>query len=105
MIIKKLYQKFVIKILHVFIGKMGAVDKNNTQERIALDKYYLESYRKFQFSTFVWEVGFWNNSEACDDIFRVLKMDSLEWKTPSFISALIKVGQNPLQEKVKFLSA
>lgn len=72
MIIKKLYQKFVKKILHIVIGKMGAVDKNNTQERIAFGKYYLESYKKFQFSAFFWDNGFWNNSAACDDIFRVL---------------------------------
>jgi hypothetical protein len=35
----------------------------------------------------------------------LLQRYSLEWKTPYFISALIKVGQNPLQEKVELFSA
>ena len=95
---KNLYQKFVQKGHHVVIGEMGAVDKNNTEGRIAWGKYYLESCRKFQFSAFVWDNGYWNNSATCDDIFGHLQRDSLEWTTPSFISAMIKAGQNPLQE-------
>ena len=95
---KNLYQKFVQKGHHVVIGEMGAVDKNNTEGRIAWGKYFLESCRKFQFSAFVWDNGYWNNSATCDDIFGHLQRDSLEWKTPSFISAMIKAGQNPLLE-------
>ena len=101
---KTLYQKFVQKGHHVVIGEMGAVDKNNTQGRIAWGKYYLESCRKFQFSAFVWDNGYWNNSATCDDIFGHLQRDSLQWTTPSYISALIKAGQNPLQEEVELFS-
>lgn len=74
-------KKFII-LLSLAAGYDSSIDNNNTQERIALGKYFLESYRKFQFSAFVWDNGFWNNSADCDDIFRSLKMDSLEWKTP-----------------------
>jgi hypothetical protein len=101
---KNLYLKFVKKGHHVVIGEMGAVDKNNTQGRIAWGKYYLESCRKFQFSAFVWDNGYWNNSATCDDIFGHLQRDSLTWTTPSYISALIKAGQNPLQEEVELFS-
>lgn len=51
---------------------METVDKNNTQGRIALDKYYLESCKKLKFSTFAWDNEYWNNSAACDDIFELL---------------------------------
>ena len=100
----KLYKKFINSGYHVVIGEMGAINKNNTQARIAWGRYYLESCRQFQFSAFVWDNGYWNNSNTCDDIFGHLQRDKLEWTAPSFISALIRAGQKPLQDEVEFFS-
>ena len=101
---KTLYQKFVQSGYHVVIGEMGAVNKNNTQGRIAWGRYYLESCRQFQFSAFIWDNGYWDNSQTCDDIFGHLQRDKLEWTTPNFISALIRAGQKPLQEEVELFA-
>ena len=93
-----LYNKFVKNGHRVVVGEMGVVNKNNTQARVNWGRYYLESCRKFQFSAFIWDNGYWDNSQTCDDIFGNLKRDKLEWAIPAFITALVKAGQKPLSD-------
>ena len=99
-----IYKKFVLNGYHVVVGEMGIVNKNNTQARVNWGRYYLESCRKFQFSAFVWDNGYWDNTKTCDDIFGHLKRNELEWTIPSFITALIKAGRKPLLEEVDVYS-
>ena len=91
-----LYKLFVQKGYHVVVGEMGVVNKNNTQARVNWGRYYLESCRKFQFSAFIWDNRYWDNTKTCDDIFGNLKRNELEWVVPSFISALLRAGMRPL---------
>ena len=91
-----IYQKFVKNGHHVVVGEMGVVNKNNTQARVSWGRYYLESCRKFQFSAFIWDNGYWDNTKTCDDIFGNLKRNELEWIIPSFITALLRAGTRPL---------
>ena len=93
-----IYQKFVKKGYHVVVGEMGVVNKNNTQQRLNWGRYYIQSCRKFQFSAFIWDNGYWDNSKTCDDIFGNLKRKQLEWFSTPFMNALIKAGQKPLED-------
>ena len=83
---------------------MGVVNKNNTQERANWGRYYLESCRKFQFSAFIWDNGYWDNTKTCDDIFGNLKRNELEWVIAPFITILLKAGQRPLEENPEIFS-
>ena len=95
---KQVYRKYVTKGIHVVIGEMGFVNKNNTQARIEWGKYYMNSCRKLQFSAFIWDNGYWDNTKTCDDIFGHLKRDKLEWENEELIKEYIKAGQEPLDE-------
>ena len=99
-----IYKKFVQNGYHVVVGEMGAVNKNNTQARTNWGRYYLESCRKFQFSAFIWDNGYWDNTKTCDDIFGHLKRNELEWTVPTFINALIRAGQRPLSDEVELFA-
>ena len=99
-----IYKKFVKKGYHVVVGEMGVVNKNNTQERANWGRYYLESCRKFQFSAFIWDNGYWDNTKTCDDIFGNLKRNQLEWVIAPFITILLKAGQRPLEENPEIFS-
>ena len=99
-----IYKKFVKKGYHVVVGEMGVVNKNNTQERANWGRYYLESCRKFQFSAFIWDNGYWDNTKTCDDIFGNLKRNELEWVIAPFITILLKAGQRPLEENPDIFS-
>ena len=93
-----IYQKFVQKGHHVVVGEMGVVNEKNTQQRLNWGRYYIESCRKFQFSAFIWDNGYWDNTKTCDDIFGNLKRKQLEWIIPPFMTALVKAGKKPLQD-------
>ena len=95
---KQVYRKYVNRGIHVIVGEMGFVNKNNTEARIAWGKYYIESGRKLQFSAFIWDNGYWDNSKTCDDIFGHLKRDQLEWENEELIKEYIKAGKTPLEE-------
>jgi endoglucanase len=94
-----IYQKFVKKGHRVVVGEMGVVNKNNTEARIAWGKYYLEGCRKFEFSAFIWDNGYWDNTKTCDDIFGHFQRSELTWENGNFISALIQSGRTPLGEE------
>ena len=94
-----IYNKFVKNGHHVVVGEMGVVNKNNTQARVNWGRYYLEGCRKFQFSAFIWDNGYWDNTETCDDIFGNLKRKQLEWTIPNFINALLKAGKKRLSDE------
>ena len=95
-----LYKKFILNGHHVVIGEMGIVNKNNTMARGNWGRYYLDSCRKFQFSAFIWDNGYWDNTKTCDDIFGNLKRDKLEWAIPNLISVMLRAGQKPLADEV-----
>ena len=83
---------------------MGFVNKNNTLARIEWGKYYMETCRKLQFSAFIWDNGYWDNSKTCDDIFGHLKRDRLEWENEEIIKEYIKAGQLPLEDDPEIFS-
>jgi hypothetical protein len=58
----------------------------------------MESCRKLQFSAFIWDNGYWDNSKTCDDIFGHLKRDELEWENEELIKEYIKAGKEPLEQ-------
>ena len=93
-----IYNKYVAKGIHVVVGEMGIVNKNNTHARIEWGTYYVEGCRNFQFSPFIWDNGYWDNTKTCDDIFGHLKRDRLEWENEELIKEYIKAGQEPLVE-------
>jgi hypothetical protein len=87
---KEVFRKYVAKGIHVVIGEMGFVNKNNTEDRIEWGKYYMESCRKLQFSAFIWDNGYWDNTKTCDDIFGHLKRKDLEWENEELIKEINK---------------
>ena len=85
---------------------MGAINKNNTEERIKWGKYYIGLTRRYQISTFLWDNGYWDNTYTCDDIFGHLKRDKLSWAVPDVINSWVKAGKakiwdNPNRDKSK----
>jgi endoglucanase len=94
----QVYKKYVRKGIHVVVGEMGFVNKNNTEERIKWGQFYMNSCRQLQFSAFIWDNGYWNNYKTCDDIFGHMKRDELEWENEKLIKAYIEAGQSPLEE-------
>ena len=47
-----IYKKFIQEGHHVVIGEMGVVNKNNTQARVNLGRYYIEICRKIPIFSF-----------------------------------------------------
>ena len=69
----------MVKIIHVIIGEIGFVNKNNT-----------DSYRVLQFSAFIWDNGYWNNNITCDDIFGHLKRKNYNGRMKNSLKNILK---------------
>ena len=95
-IFKNLYFKYIKKGTHVVVGEMGAINKNNTDARIAWGIYYLKMARRFQFSAILWDNGKWNNTESCDGTFGHFIREELSWENDELIDRYINAVKEPL---------
>ena len=64
---KNLYFKYIQQGIHIVVGEMGTVNKNNTADRVAWAVYYLINSRIFQFSAFIWDNDIYDNSKAYEE--------------------------------------
>ena len=88
-----LFNMFIKAGYNVIIGEFGAIDKNNTEARLAWGKYYITAARKNHMTPFWWDNGKWNNTGTCDDIYGNLKRDELKWVNDELINLYLKIGK------------
>ena len=82
-----LYTKFVCVGIPVIIGEFGAVDKNNTKERIAWSEYFVSKASKNNI-TCVW----WDNYifDGEGERFGLYDRGEKQWIYPGVVNALMK---------------
>ena len=95
---KNLYFKYTKKGVHIIVDEMGAVNKNNTDARIAWGVYYLKMARRFQFSAFIWDNGKYDNTETSEDIFGHFIRKDLAWENDEIIDRYLNAAKEPLWE-------
>ena len=94
----------LLEDMRLLLVKWGQLIKIiQKQELLGVD--IVEGYRQFQFSAFIWDNGYWDNSKTCDYIFGHFQRSQLTWENSNFISALIKAVQKPLGDDplIKFI--
>lgn len=93
----KLSDKFVQNNIPVYIGEMGAVNKNNLEEREKWFSYYVSEAKKNQIPAILWDNNGWDSSDGnYEEKFGYYNRQSQTWYFPSLIEkALIAAGSKP----------
>lgn len=94
---KKLSDKFVQNNIPVYIGEMGAVNKNNLAEREKWFYYYVSEAKKNQIPAIVWDNDGWDSYDGnFEEKFGYYNRKSQTWYFPSLIqNALLAAGTEP----------
>lgn len=85
-LMKSLNESFISKGIPVILGEFGAVDKNNTEARIAWAEYYVKKAHEIGVPCVVWD----NNGYAGGEKLGLLNRYKNEWQFPEVVDALMK---------------
>ena len=96
---RALYGKFISRNLHVVLGEMGTLNKNNTEDRIEYGRYYVSTARKFHLSCVLWDNGVWDNKVVGDDMGELIRVN-LTWNIPELINTYLKASKTPFYEVI-----
>lgn len=58
---------------------MGAINKNNAEERKKWGNFYIENARKYQIAPIIWDNGAFDNNESLESVYGLIHRDSLIW--------------------------
>lgn len=87
---KTLYQNFVLKGHHVVIGEMGTTNKNNTDDRIAWAKMFIQNSRKYQMSACIWDNEYFDNSKSPSEVFGSYHRKEGTWENDELIDTYVE---------------
>ena len=93
-----LYKKYISKGRSIIIGEMGAVNKNNTNERNEWAKFYIKNARKFHMSVILWDNGDFDNTEKTAEVFGIFQRESLTWLNEDSIDLQIAYSSLPFED-------
>lgn len=94
---KKLSDKFVKNNIPVYIGEMGAINKDNLEEREKWFSYYVSEAKKNQIPAVLWDNNGWDCSDGkYEEKFGYYNRQTQTWYFPSLIkNALLAAGAKP----------
>ena len=103
-----LYEKFILKGYSIIFGEFGAVNKNNTEERIKWGKYYIETAKKHHMSCIIWDNGKMENVLDTKSVFGIYDRRNIKWIDDNLINSYIDFAsipseQNPEVNYFKFI--
>ena len=103
-----LYEKFILKGYNIIFGEFGAVNKNNTEERIKWGKYYIETAKKHHMSCVIWDNGKMENVLDTKSVFGIYDRRNIKWIDDNLINSYINFAsipseQNPEVNYFKFI--
>ena len=93
-----LYEKFILSGYHIIFGEFGAVNKNNTEERIKWGKYYIETAKKHQISCIIWDNGKMENIVDTKSVFGIYDRREIKWIDDNLINSYINFASIPFEE-------
>lgn len=96
-VFKKLNTKFVSNGVGVVIGEYGAVNKNNTDQRVNWFSAYIKYSQMQNIPAVLWDNGNWEVKEGSKDYnekFGFYNRNTQTWYFPEILDAIIKEVQN-----------
>ena len=93
-----LYEKYILNGYGVIFGEFGAVNKNNTEERIKWGKYYIETAKKHHIGCIIWDNGKMENIIDIKSVFGIYDRREIKWVDDNLINSYIKFASIPMEE-------
>ena len=87
--LKALYEKYVERGMQIIITQFGAVNKNNSEERIKWGKFYIENAKKYNIGLILWDNGIFDNTNSPENVFGFLNKKNLNWENEEIINEYI----------------
>ena len=91
-ITRRLWEYFISRGIPVIICEFGAVNKNNTQDRINFATHYIETARQYGIICFWWDDGGQHGSAETVTNFALFDRFRNEWFFPEIAEALINAA-------------
>lgn len=89
----RLNDKFISKGIPVYIGEMGATNKNNLEDREAWFSFFVSEAKKFNMCSFLWDNGNWEvYGTDYNEKYGFYCRKKAQWYFPSLIEAAIKAA-------------
>ena len=92
-----LYEKFILNGYNIIFGEFGAVNKNNTEERIKWGKYYIETAKKFHMSCIIWDNGKMENIVDIKSVFGIYDRRNIKWIDDNLINSYVNFASIPME--------
>ena len=86
-LVSNIKEYFLNKGIPVILGEFGALDKNNTESRVAWAEYYVKKAKENGIVCIVWDNGKFLGS---GELLGLLDRSNLTWKYPEIIEAFMK---------------
>lgn len=99
---KQLNTKFVSKGVGVFIGEYGAINKNNTEERVKWFQAYIKFSQQNNLVAVLWDNGNWrvpNGSKDYAEKYGYFDRFSCTWYFPEIVDAIMSEMPKPVAEE------
>ena len=93
-----LYEKYILNGYSVIFGEFGAVNKNNTEERIKWGKYYIETAKKHHMSCVIWDNGKMENILDTKSVFGIYDRRNIKWINDNLINSYINFASIPPEQ-------
>ena len=91
-----LYEKFILNGYNVIFGEFGAVNKNNTKERIKWGKYYIETAKKLHMGCIIWDNGKLENTVDLKSVFGIYDRRAIKWIDDNLIDSYVNFASIPM---------
>ncbi len=85
---KYLADTFISQGIPVILDEFGAVNKNNTEDRVTWYRYYVTSAKENGIKCFVWDNGVATGTSS----YGLLNRDDCTWYYPSIVNAIIEAA-------------
>jgi len=92
-VMKRLYDNFVSKGIPVIIGEFGAMNKNNTTDRISYAAHYVETAKQYGIACFWWDGGGrFANAESVTSM-ALFDRYANQWFFPEIAEAIVNAAK------------
>jgi endoglucanase len=85
--LNRLYDEFIAKDIPVIIGEMGAVNRDNIEDRVSWTEFYVSAARKFGIPCIWWDNGM---IEGEGELFGLIDRQTYEFHYPEILQALME---------------
>lgn len=87
--LQDLNSRFVSRGIHVIVGEMGCVNKNNLNERIRWAQFYVQKAKSLGIACVVWDNGQWGGYGSAEETFGLYHRSQGYWEPDDLVKAFI----------------